>query len=440
MRTLRASADPGAVLSQVRDVLGTDGASLVGASVTARPRSDEETSALLRVARERRWRVLPLGAGIAGWMNGAEPDGRGLDLVLSTLAMSELLEHEPADLMCRVRAGLSLAALQDGVAPAGQWLALDPPGGAGVTVGGIVATGTAGPLQIQYGRPRDQILGLTLVDGEGRILSLGGRVVKNVAGFDLVRLAAGSGGAIGVITEVIFRLYPKPEEDRTLVWSWEKLTEAWDAGRALATLPLPLTAAELIGGRWAPPLDDSGYRVVVRLTGSKVAVERMFEVFMERIGHPLRELKGEKSRTAARVLSEGDGTGPLSFRLHALASRGRALLPPLASLPVERLALHLLSGTFRGTLAQGGGEGARTEAVTALRAPLESVGGTLRLLGSAWGSAWESGTPIGARGRTPEAAEAPTAVGRLRSRIVSGFDPGGILPDAWRDGLVEGAG
>ncbi len=427
-------ADPGSVLERVREVLGAGAAVVEGGPVTATPRSDEETAALLRAARERQWRVLPRGAGI-GW----ETLGGAPDLIVSTLGMSGLLEHGPADLICRSRAGLTLSALQDVLAAERQWLALDPPGGPGITLGGIVATGAAGPLQLQYGRPRDQLLGLTLVDGEGRILRLGGRVVKNVAGFDLVRLTTGSRGTIGVITEVTFRVYPLPEEDRTLVWSWEELEEAWTMGRKLANLPLPLAAAELVGGIWAPPLDDSGYRVMIRITGSKTAVERIFDVFMDELGHPLRELKGDASRTAARVLSEGDGMAAASFRAHTLPSRGRGLLQPLASLPLERWALHLSSGTFRGTLhtasaadASSAGDAASVgrsstgdagwveDTIRALRGPLNHAGGTLRLRNAA-------GLASGVE---------RTAAKRLASRIVRGFDPAGTLPGRWGGGTL----
>jgi hypothetical protein len=335
--------------------------------------------------------------------------------------MAELLEHEPSDLICRVRAGLALSDLQEAVAREGQWLALDPPGGGRVTLGGVVATGIEGPLHVQYGRPRDQVLGLTLVDGEGRILALGGRVVKNVAGFDLVRLTVGSRGELGVVTEVNLRLYPRPEDDRTLVWSWEGLAEAWRMGRTLATLPLPLASAEMIGGRWPPPLDDSGFRVLIRLTGSTRAVEAMRKVFMERVGHPLRELKQEESESAASVLSEGDGSGPIAFRMHALPERGVALAPVVAGLPLRTIALHLLSGTLRGTLGEDAGAGA----LDALRDPVRAARGTLRVIRF----------PATEEGAIEPGGGLSTPARRLQARMVRGFDPGGVLPGVWRDGL-----
>lgn len=259
-------------LDRVRSLLGAGRAEVVRGVAVAHPHTDEEVSALLRVAGEEGWRVRPSSTASAV---GTPPDperqpgatrvesgsraGTGTradparpDLVVSTAAMDRLVEHEPGDLMVRGRAGLRLADLQRAVSGSGQWLALDPPGGASRTLGGVVAGGESGPLRPLYGRPRDQVLGLTLVDGAGRILRLGGRVVKNVAGFDLVRFTTGSRGVLGVVTEVVFRLYPRPESDQTLVWECESLSAAWNLGRTLTEQRLPIASAELVWGSRDP--------------------------------------------------------------------------------------------------------------------------------------------------------------------------------------------
>ena len=425
--------DPTTVRDRIVDVVGSGAVALERSVPLAAPSTEEETSALMRVAGEEGWRVLPRGAGLDPHTFGVgEPDsgggwssGRHPELILSSSGMTELIDHEPGDFNVRVGAGLSLGALQAKTEAEGQWLALDPPGGLAVTVGGIVSTGVAGPLRAQYGRPRDHLLGLTLVDGKGRILRLGGRVVKNVAGFDLVRLAAGSRGALGVITQITFRLHPQPEEDCTLIWSRADLASAWELGRDLATLPIPLAAAELVAGSWPSPLDGDSARVLLRVTGSRMAVQRTTRLLVERGGAPDEELMGESSVAASLAMSTGDRAGAKPFRLHALPSLGGDLLGSLAALPCERLAFHLLGGTCRGALC----EEATPDVVSAMAAVADRLGGTLSVAKS----------PEATQTNHAAVEGSPPKV-RLRGEIIRGFDPSGVLPGAWRDGWLGSEG
>jgi glycolate oxidase FAD binding subunit len=122
--------------------------------------------------------------------------------------MNQVIEHAAGDLVARVQAGVTIGQLASVLAGAGQQLALDAP--AGATVGGVVATGTAGPRRFRYGAPRDLLIGITVVRADGVVAHAGGKVVKNVAGYDLGKLFAGSAGTLGLITEVTFRLHPLP--------------------------------------------------------------------------------------------------------------------------------------------------------------------------------------------------------------------------------------
>ena len=340
------------------------------------------------------------------------------DLIVSSVAMQEVVDYEPADLNATVRAGVTLGGIQSSLRAEEQWLALDPPGGDAVTLGGVVSTGLSGPLQLQYGRPRDQVLGVTLVDGQGRVLSLGGRVVKNVAGFDLVRLVTGSRGAFGMITEVTFRVHPKLEEDRTLQWNRTDLGAAWDLGRALGALQVPLSAAELLSGEWPEPLDGDGARVVLRITASQRAVQRTVDLLSEIGGPPARSYVGEESEAVSRAIAKGLGGRRVTFRLHALLSRGRSLIPMLNDTPFERLALHLLTGTFRGTMRDGGDLGSLPDLADHVR----GLGGGFEVTGTEHRAG--SGTEA-----TP-----PSAKGRLVGELVRAFDPSGVLPGTWRTG------
>jgi glycolate oxidase FAD binding subunit len=182
------------------------------ATSVATPTSIEELSVTLADAAARGLAVGVRGAGSkAGW---AAP-GTPVDLTIDTRGLDQIITHAAGDLVVTARAGVTLAALQDHVAPAAQWLALDPPE-PGATVGGVVATAASGPRRLLYGTPRDLLIGLTVVLADGTIAHSGGKVVKNVAGYDLGKLFTGSFGTLGVIAECTFRLHPLPVDRRVL--------------------------------------------------------------------------------------------------------------------------------------------------------------------------------------------------------------------------------
>src|SRR5271165_3506313 len=174
-------------------------------SFVASPASTEEASALLRAAAAAGLAVVPRGAG-TGLSWGSPPSS--CDLVVDLRLMDRVIEHAAGDLVARVQAGVTIGQLATVLASAGQQLAVDAPEDA--TVGGVVATGTAGPRRFRYGAPRDLLIGLTVVRADGVIAHSGGKVVKNVAGYDLGKLFSGSQGTLGLITEATFRLHPLP--------------------------------------------------------------------------------------------------------------------------------------------------------------------------------------------------------------------------------------
>ena len=171
----------------------------------ASPGDTAEASALLRAAAEHDLAVVPRGSGSRlGW--GA-PAAR-CDLVVDTLRMDSVIEHAAGDLVARVQAGARMNHVLGLLAAAGQEIALDVPGTA--TAGGVVASGLCGPRRLRYGSPRDLLIGITIVRADGTVAKSGGKVVKNVAGYDLGKLFAGSAGTLGLITETTFRLHPLP--------------------------------------------------------------------------------------------------------------------------------------------------------------------------------------------------------------------------------------
>ncbi len=172
----------------------------------ARPGSVEEASQVLRAAADDGLAVAFSGGG--GKLGLGNPPER-VDLLVSSERLDQVLEHAAGDLVVRAQAGVRLADLQQRLAPAGQWLALDPPEPR-ATLGGVVAANASGPRRLRYGTVRDLIIGITVVLADGTVARAGGKVVKNVAGYDLAKLFCGSLGTLGMVAEVIFRLHPVP--------------------------------------------------------------------------------------------------------------------------------------------------------------------------------------------------------------------------------------
>jgi glycolate oxidase FAD binding subunit len=177
---------------------------IVPSFVTA-PASTAEASAVLRTCAEHDLAVVPRGSGSRlGW---GSPVTR-CDVVVDMLGMGAVIEHAAGDLVARVQAGARMSDVAAVLADAGQEIALDVPGTS--TIGGVLADALAGPRRLRYGTPRDLLIGITVVRADGTVARSGGKVVKNVAGYDIGKLFTGSAGTLGLITEATFRLHPRP--------------------------------------------------------------------------------------------------------------------------------------------------------------------------------------------------------------------------------------
>ena len=247
-----------AVCGEVRD---SD--QLEGAFAAAAPASTEEAAAVMRVAAEHELAVVARGGGSR--LDWGIPASR-CDLVVDMSRMSSVVEHAAGDLVARMQAGARMGDVAAVLAGAGQEIALDVPGDA--TVGGIVASGLAGPRRLRYGTPRDLLIGITIVRADGTVAKSGGKVVKNVAGYDLGKLFAGSAGTLGLITEATFRLHPLPAARAFVTAEYVAVSVACDAVAAAANSPLVASAVEL--ARAAP---DGPIRIGVLLEGSADGVE-----------------------------------------------------------------------------------------------------------------------------------------------------------------------
>ncbi|HEY7342199.1 MAG TPA: FAD-binding oxidoreductase [Ktedonobacterales bacterium] len=242
---------------QVRPAEAGDAALGVQPLVVAEPSSAETLAALLAFADGEGLKVLPRGGGTHAGM-GFPPSGG--DIALSLAGLNAIVEHAPHDQTVTVQAGLPLAALQEHLARTGQWLALDPPLRPGATVGGLIATAVAGPRRLRYGGVRDQILGVQVALADGTIARGGGKVVKNVAGYDLPKLFTGSLGTLGVVLSASFRLYPLPADSRTLVCDAPTHEPLCEAVQTITASTLTPTAIDMLG----PEQDGQPYRLAVR--------------------------------------------------------------------------------------------------------------------------------------------------------------------------------
>ena len=223
--------------------------------VAERPATREELAEALGAAGEAGRPVRIAGAGTkAGW------GGSGAAaLELSTLGLDRIVEHNAGDLTAVLEAGVPLARAQQAFASERQMLALDPPG-ADATIGGIVATGDTGPLRARYGGPRDLVVGMRVALSDGSIAKSGGKVIKNVAGYDLAKLFTGSFGALGAILEVAVRLHPLAPRTATAMGSSSDPGELALAAIALARSPLEQHGLDV---RWAA----GGGTVLARFAG-----------------------------------------------------------------------------------------------------------------------------------------------------------------------------
>ena len=238
----------------------------------------ESVAAVLKFASDHDLAVIPHGNGTKLAL-GCPPSR--YDLALSLKDLNPVRHYEPADLTISVEAGMKLGDLQDFLGRDGLWLPLDPRGGANATIGGILATNSAGPLRLRFGSARDMVLGIKVATTEGKLIKSGGRVVKNVAGYDLCKLLVGSYGTLGVIVEASLKLFPRPASRATWVLEPGTLGLARDLRRRILDSPLEplrmaLLNAEASGLLWNGPHsgDALGVELWIEAGGTPSILER----------------------------------------------------------------------------------------------------------------------------------------------------------------------
>lgn len=296
------------------------------------PKHEDAVALVLRTATENGWTISIEGLG--SWM----PSDRPSDLVLTTRRLGEITYLNPADLVATAQAGIPWEVLRHRLADQGTWIGVDPPGG-DRSVGSVVATGTAGPLRAGLGGVRDHLVGLTLVTGDGRIVKAGGRVVKNVAGYDLTKLACGSFGAFGIITAVHLRLRAVPREDITLLARGARDALLHEA-RSLLEAGTTSAALELLSPRATGERD---WTLAVRLMGTPAAARHQRDAVQASLRRTLDPLDARAAAAFWQGVPARPSQEPSTIRLGAVPT---ALDDALDLLAHHLSAAHDLSGDW----------------------------------------------------------------------------------------------
>ncbi|MDX2043644.1 MAG: FAD-binding oxidoreductase [Acidobacteriota bacterium] len=287
----QVSADQ--ILHRLREMFGENRARLATGDsfrvideperVVAFPHDLNELSEILKLANDERWRVIPAGAGT--WLTvGNRPVQ--FHLVVSTAKMNRVLEYEPADLTATLQSGCSLAEFNQQAAQHRQFIPLDPFGETKSTIGGIIASASSGTLRCAYGTPRDWMVGVTVVHPNGGVSKAGGKVVKNVAGYDLCKLYAGSFGSLAMIAEMSFKLRALPPTEKTLVFYAADAESLCGLALKLGDSDVQPSAMELVSptGDLSLPIESNRFALALRFLNEAETIESQLND-ATRIGH-----------------------------------------------------------------------------------------------------------------------------------------------------------
>ena len=355
------------------------------------PGAREEVAALLVLAGEDGMPVTPWGGGTR--MSVGLPPARP-GLVLSLKRLDRLIEHEPGDLTATAEAGLTLGAFQEALGRRGQWLSLDPPNPREGTLGGILASNASGPRRHLYGTMRDLLIGLTVILADGSVVRGGGKVVKNVAGYDLPKLVIGSFGTLGVVVEATFKLRPRPDTDRLVIARFERVKDAGAGARALMASDLIPSALDLVDTEALRALDPGGREGAALLIG--------FDGIAEQVEWQCAELPtilGAGARVDTRVLDGAERDA---------LWQAAGLLPRAALPEVTGVMKWGVLPTQVAELIDSGGDVARRHGLTAAFTAHAGMGIVTAILGSSSGGS--SGGGPGGGGPGGGAAVAATSV------------------------------
>lgn len=357
--------------------------------------------------RDAAQRGVPLRVvGRGTWLDAGRPVSAAE--TVSTREHSGITEYVPGDLVLTARSGTTLGEIRDATAANGQWLALNPYGSNDGTIGATIATGAAGPLSTFFGRARDLVLGLQFVTGDGVVARGGGRVVKNVAGFDLTRLMTGSWGTLGVVTEVTMRLHARPEADESIAISLNGAADVERARRLPRQLPFAPYSFEILNDTLAQRLVGAPVTTaMIRLGGNREAVRAQRAAFRE-----LGEAR-EIDATLWDSLRAIEPEQALVFRLSGLPTRMEQTWSEAARIASQCAGTLIHANPMRG-IVRCIVPANDTNAAARVVHEFERMTETVRLGERLPVDVWSKITPA-------------TGAAELPMRIKRTFDPGGIL-------------
>ena len=390
------------------------------------PETVEQVSRVLGFASRRGIRVFPFAGGTKLFLGNPVS---AVGAALSLRRLRRVLFHEPSDMVSTVECGMEVREFQDAVGREGQLFPVDPPGlGSGATVGGLVSTNLCGPMSTRYGTCRELILGIRAVRADGEIISLGGKVVKNVAGYDIPKLMAGSLGTLCVLAEATFRLYPRQPFSRTLVLGFDDHVSCSRAARAISAADVVPTCFEILDGKLSSEFAAA--------PGAGRSVLLRFDSFEEAVVEQVRQVREITSGESASFVEMGDGDSRelwesarefpfssgagFSSKLALPVTASVGILSELESAPeLSGVTVRCLSRPARGVAlvsVDGGGEEA-VGAARFLEDLADSLGGRIMFPGVSG----ELRERIKAWGNFGDALF-------LMKNVKRRFDPGNILP------------
>lgn len=375
------------------------------------PSTVEELSAIVACAHRNGWQILPCGhASKIHW--GGVIDS--VTLVVSTEKLDRLVEHAEGDLTVTAEAGISFAELQSIVGKAGQFCAIDPAVRDRATLGGVIATADSGSLRHRYNSVRDMLLGITFVRSDGEIVKAGGRVVKNVAGYDLMKLLTGSYGTLGILAQATVRVYPIPAVSRSIILSGDSAALE-EATQTLLSSALTPVSVDLISSSISEVLPKA-LSLLVRFQSIAESVEQQISRLTE-VGKALNlevfELTdSDLWQCLTNQINLSVQSDSIVCKIGVKPSEAVSVLNQIASLlPAAEVLIHAGSGIGRLSIQE-----ARSTQLLQARSICEATGGYLSVLQASiefkqqlevWGY---SGNAIG-----------------LMQRIKSQFDPQNLL-------------
>ena len=388
---------------------------------------------VLALASELKMRVIPWGGGTQMAL-GNPP--KGVDIVVGLKGLDRLVAHEPYDLSATVEAGMTLEAVQRKLGERGQFLPLEAPLPSRATIGGILAANTSGPSRLSYGTARDWLIGIRVVHADGVSTKAGGKVVKNVTGYDLNKLYIGSLGTLAIIVEATFKIAPLPQARQTLAGSYTDLVPVVSAASRLLKLSFQPQALVVVDREAAQqlrvqlPLPQSNYVLLTLLSGAPAALKRKVDDAAGAMGNSrqveeLDESQNKELWQAITDLGWSEGSVPyLSIKVSVLPSQVARLLEAVVAQDPSPFRRGLVADVGSGVVRfLWWAEESQAPDLEAAQEVVSGMRETARALG---GYAIIEKCPVELKRTLDVWGEAPASVDLMR-RIKEQLDPEGIL-------------